>query len=389
LAGRSTRGSPPSRAPRATRGPFRPPPPRPDDPNLALAGLLFDLAAVQTSEGSRAGYKRAARTLAALTDPITDFIDRPSPQKIPNIGPSSLRVIAEYLADGRSPTVDHAVAHSGRRAEVARMRELRAHFLSRAVVERVLRDASIEAVRREDYRGDFQMHSVWSDGALDVAALARACVDRGYSCACLTDHSYGLPIAGGVSMPNLRRQHAQIDRVNAAHRGSFRLFKGIETNILADGSVDMTIDERRRLELVVAAPHSLLRRKEDQTPRMLRAVRERGVHILGHPQGRKYGQRSGVQAAWPDVFAAAAESGVAIEIDGSWDRQDVHVELARAALEAGCLFALDSDAHDEHELPFADIALAHARLAGIPAERVINTWSDDDLMAWAAAAWNR
>lgn len=344
---------------------------------------------MQTSEGSRAGYKRAARTLANLPVPVPDLIERPSPEKIPNIGPSTLRVIAEYLAEGRSETVERAIAKSSRRAELARLRGLRSHFLSRAAVEAALRDPALGGVARAGYRGDFQMHSVWSDGALTVDELADACVARGYTCACLTDHSYGLVVARGVSMADLERQHAEIDRVNQRYRGRFRLFKGIETNILSDGTVDMTRDELRRLELVVAAPHSLLRRKEDQTPRMIAAVQQPGVHVLGHPQGRKYGQRAGIEADWRAVFEAAARSGVAIEIDGSWDRQDVHYGLAAEALAAGCLFALDSDAHYDHELPFADIAVAHARLAAIPAGRVVNTWDEDPLMAWAERAWAR
>ena len=132
----------------------------------------------------------------------------------------------------------------------------------------------------------------------------------------------------------------------------------------------------------MASPHAALRSEEDQTPRMVAAVRSTGVAMLGHPRGRMYGRRSGVRADWPRVFAAAAERGVAIELDGNWHRQDIDWELAAQALEAGCIFALDSDAHSTTELRFAEYAIAHARLARIPADRVINCWPDERLEEW-------
>ena len=107
-----------------------------------------------------------------------------------------------------------------------------------------------------------------------------------------------------------------------------------------------------------------------------------GVAILGHPMGRRYNTRPGVTADWDQVFAAAAARRVAIELDGSFDRQDVHYELAARALAKGCLFALDSDAHSNPELGFSEIAVAHAKLAGIPAERIINYWPERKLVAW-------
>ena len=118
---------------------------------------------------------------------------------------------------------------------------------------------------------------------------------------------------------------------------------------------------------------------------MLAAVSARGVHILGHPRGRMYGSRPGISADWPRVFAAAAQRGVAVEIDGDPSRQDLDFELARAAHAAGCLLALDSDAHAVDQWSYIDTALAHARLAGVPAERIVNCWPLDRLLAWAAA----
>jgi putative hydrolase len=239
------------------------------------------------------------------------------------------------------------------------------------------------------YRGDFQMHSVWSDGAETLDSIAAACLARGQTCAGITDHSYGLPIAGGMTMSQVTEQHKAIDALNAEYKKRFRIFKGIEANIRADGTVDMEPDELRRFEFVVASPHSLLRKSVDQTARMTGAVSQPGVCILGHPMGRRYNVRPGVSANWDEVFTIAARRQVAIEIDGSWDRQDVPYPLAARALELGCLFALDSDAHSHPELDFADIAIAHARLAGIPEARIVNYWSEKKFLDWARGSWDR
>src|SRR5437762_3710114 len=226
------------------------------------------------------------------------------------------------------------------------------------------------------------MHSTWSDGSQTLDEIVAAGIERGYSFCGVTDHSYGLPIAGGVSMAKLFEQHRAIDRLNKRYKGKFRLIKGIEANIRADGSVDMTPAELQQLELVVAAPHSSLRSAADQTARMVNAVQTPGVHILGHPRGRMYGSRPGVTADWPQVFRAAARANVAIEIDGDPSRQDIDHDLAKQAIAAGCLFALDSDAHSTGELRYAETAIAHARLAGVPVERVINCWPVDRLLQW-------
>jgi histidinol phosphatase-like PHP family hydrolase len=229
------------------------------------------------------------------------------------------------------------------------------------------------------------MHSVWSDGSQTLEDIVEWGLARGYTYSAVTDHSYGLPIARGMAMTKLAEQHRAIDALNRTYRGRFRLLKGIEANILADGSVDMEPDELRLLELVVAAPHSALRTTSDQTARLVRAVATPGIHILGHPRGRKYGTRTGVAADWRAVFEAAERGQVAIEIDGDPTRQDVDYQLARLAVDAGCLFALDSDAHAVHELSYVETAVAHARLAGVPPDRVINCWPLRRLLKWAAA----
>jgi putative hydrolase len=357
---------------------------RPDlDLNGKIAALLRDFAAIQQSKPKMWGYKRAAAAVLALEEPIESLIDdNGGLRKIPGIGPSSTRIILEVLHTGTSPTIEAAISGSGQAVEIDRRRGLRGHFLSRAQVVAALNDRSLSGPLLTDYRGDLQMHSTWSDGTQTLADIVRAGIDRGYQFAAVTDHSYGLPIARGVPMSRLAEQQREIDRLNAQHRGRFRLLKGIEANIRADGTVDMTSEELRRLEVVVAAPHSALRTTADQTDRMIRTIDTPGVHILGHPRGRKYGSRPGVSADWDGVFNAAARNRVAVEIDGDPSRQDIDHHLAARALRAGCIFALDSDAHSTAELSYVETAIAHARLAGIPAERVVNCWPLDRLVEW-------
>ena len=363
---------------------------RPSDTNARVGALLRDLAAVQTSKQSRWGYKRAASAILALDEPLENLLQADGTlPKIPNVGPSSLRVIHEYLRSGTSEIVDRAVSESSRSPEITRSRGLRANFLSRSEVAAALRDPKLRGPKLEHYRGDLQMHSEWSDGRETLADIVEGCLARGYQYCAVTDHSYGLPIANGVSMEDLKRQHAEIDALNTRYRGRFRMFKGIEVNILADGRLDMTPDELRQLEVIVAAPHSRLRAPDDQTTRMVAATAVPGVHILGHPRGRKMGMRPGITADWDLVFAAAKHYGVAVEIDGDPSRQDIDFELATRALAIGCLFALDSDAHSVAELAYAETAIAHARLAGIPRTRIINTWEVGRLAEWLLKAWRR
>jgi len=149
------------------------------------------------------------------------------------------------------------------------------------MVRKVLSEPKRGAVTREEYLGDFQLHSRGSDGADTIEVLAKGCMTRGYQCMCVTDHSYGLPIAGGMRMDEMRAQHAEINKLNKKLGGEFRVFKGVEANILQDGLLDMHPSELSEFDLVVASPHSSLRKTIDQTERMLKAVSTPGVHILG------------------------------------------------------------------------------------------------------------
>jgi histidinol phosphatase-like PHP family hydrolase len=355
------------------------------DVNAAVAGYLRDLALAQPTQQQMFGYKRAAAAVLTLEAPLTELVgvDGTLP-RISGIGPGSTRVIREVLETGASPTVERAVQLSERRADIERRRVLRGNFLSRAEVLRILRHQGFTGPSPETYRGDLQMHSEWSDGRPSLEQIAAACVARGYSYSAVTDHSYGLKIAGGMSMVEAAEQRREVDRVNAIHGTGFRLLQGIEANIGVDGTLDLIDSEAATFELVLAAPHSRLRRNDDQTARLVAAIDNPAVHILAHPRGRMSGSRAGVSADWDAVFAAAAAHGVAVEIDGDPSRQDLDHTLASRALAARCIFALDSDAHTTAQLAYSDTAIAHARLANIPPDRIVNCWPLDRLLAWLA-----
>jgi putative hydrolase len=353
------------------------------DVNAVVGGVLRDMAFAQSSPQKAFGYKRAAAVVLSLDEPLDTLLAQNAGvlPKLAGIGPASTRIILEVLERGESLTVEHAIANSGRQADIERRRGLRGHVFSRAEVRRVLEDSTLVGPSLHDYHGDLQMHSEWSDGATTLDEIADACAARGDLFAAVTDHSHRLKIAGGMSMEEAARQHAEIDRINR-ERPSFRLIKGIEANISGDGSLDLSPQEAASFELVLAAPHSKLRKAEDQTARLVQAVETPHVHILAHPRGRISGSRAGIVADWLTVFEAAAERGVAVEIDGDPARQDLDFSLAALAREAGCLFALDSDAHTIGQLRYAEIAIAHARLASIPPERIVNCWSVERLFEW-------
>jgi putative hydrolase len=356
------------------------------DVNIVAAGLLYDMAILQSSERSAFGYKRAGKVIATVLDvSLRDLVAQGTVREVPYLGRASERIIEELVTEGESAIVAKAVGASTKRADVEKRRRFRRAYLSRHAMMAAI-DAPLAAtiVRPAVFRGDLQMHSTWSDGAESIASLAEGAEALGWSRLGVTDHSYGLPIARGMSMESARQQHREIDALNERLDGRVRVYKGVEANILADGSLDLSVEERRVFDYVVASPHSALRRDHDQTARMVTAVREPAVAILGHPQGRIYNSRPGVTADWERVFAEAAARDVAIEIDGNWHRQDVDYELASVALHSGCLFALDSDAHSTREFPFTDYSIAHARIAGIPASRIVNCWPETKFDRWLA-----
>jgi putative hydrolase len=213
-------------------------------------------------------------------------------------------------------------------------------------------------------------------------------VELGHDYLVLTDHSPRLKVANGLSTERLTRQLGVVDQVNASLGGQFRLLKGIEVDILDDGSLDQSEAMLDRLDLVVASVHSKLKMNAaPMTRRMVAAVQHPRVNVLGHCTGRLVtggrGTRPQSEFDAKAVFQACADNEVAVEINSRPERCDPPDELITLALELGCLFSIDSDAHAPGQLDFKALGCERAERLGVPAERIINTWDADRLVEWA------
>jgi putative hydrolase len=234
--------------------------------------------------------------------------------------------------------------------------------------------------------GDCHSHSDWSDGGSPIEEMAAAARDRGLAYLVLTDHSPRLTVAHGLSPERLVEQLEIVAALNDA-LAPFRLLSGIEVDILEDGSLDQDLDLLGTLDLVVASVHSKLRMESrPMTARMLAAIESPHTDVLGHCTGRLIVGRGRPPSAFDAdaVFAACARTTTAVEINSRPDRRDPPPELLAKAIEAGCLFAIDSDAHAPGQLEWPVNGCEQAVAAGVPAERVVNTWPADRLLAWTA-----
>jgi histidinol phosphatase-like PHP family hydrolase len=235
-------------------------------------------------------------------------------------------------------------------------------------------------------RGDLQMHTEWSDGSGSVRSMAEAGLARGYGYIAITDHGKRLKIAGGINERELEEQGREIEEVNGELSGKgFKVLRSIELNLDTEGHGDMDADALAKLDLVLGAFHSSLRRTEDQTERYLAALRNPHLHILGHPRGRIYNYRPGLKADWERVFDEAAQLGKAVEIDCYPDRQDLSVDLIKLAAQAGVMISLGTDSHHPWQLEFMDLGLAAALAGGVRQERILNFKTADELMEWSDA----
>jgi putative hydrolase len=240
---------------------------------------------------------------------------------------------------------------------------------------------------RSALRGDLHSHSDWSDGGSPIGLMADAARTLGRDYLALTDHSPSLKIANGLSAERLREQLDVVGAING-DGGGLRLLAGIEVDILEDGTLDQTPDMLDRLDIVVASVHSKLRSdRRTMTERMLGAIHDPHTNILGHCTGRLVQGSRGTrpQSAFDAerVFAACAENDVAVEINSRPERQDPPDELIRLALEAGCLFSIDSDAHAPGQLDFLQYGAERAAANGVPAGRIVTTWPLDRLLEWS------
>ncbi|MFI6816399.1 PHP domain-containing protein [Nonomuraea sp. NPDC050328] len=245
---------------------------------------------------------------------------------------------------------------------------------------------------RAALKGDLHSHSEWSDGGSPIAEMAAAAQDQGHAYLALTDHSPRLTVANGLSPERLREQLRVVAELNE-RLAPFRILTGIEVDILADGRLDQEPELLARLDVVVASVHSQLRMdRESMTRRMVTAIANPHVDVLGHCTGRivKAGSRRGGLRPESDfdpelVFEACRRFGVAVEINSRPDRLDPPKRLLRQAYEWGCLFSIDSDAHAPGQLAWQRFGCERAALCGVGADRVVNTWAVADLLAWTTS----
>jgi DNA polymerase (family 10) len=244
------------------------------------------------------------------------------------------------------------------------------------------REGSLPAlVEIGDIRGDLHCHSNYSDGAATLEEIAAAAKKRGYSYMLVTDHSQSLHIANGLSPERLRKQLAEIDRVNAKLKG-FKLLKGSEVDILPDGTLDMSEELLKRLDVAYVAIHSKFKMKRDEmTARVVRAMENPYAGILAHPTGRLIGVRDAFEIDMQEVIRAAARTGTAIEINAHPARLDLDAATCRAAAAAGVMIGIGTDSHVLDELDHMIYGIGTARRGWLEKKHILNTRTARELLA--------
>lgn len=238
-------------------------------------------------------------------------------------------------------------------------------------------------VKLEDLRGIVHAHTTASDGVNTLAQMAEAVRKRGYSYFGVADHSRSAHYAGGLNLEQIKAQHQAIDELNARYDDDFQIFKGIESDILPDGSLDYPEEVLSRFDFVIASVHGQFRKdRETQTERILRAVANPHTTILGHMTGRQLLRRPGYDIDVERVLAACAEHGVVVEINANPWRLDLDWRWHQKALELGCTFSINPDAHSTTEIDLTKWGVAIARKGGVPCNRVLNTLDVADFQAY-------
>ncbi|HWZ19146.1 MAG TPA: DNA polymerase/3'-5' exonuclease PolX [Ktedonobacteraceae bacterium] len=257
-------------------------------------------------------------------------------------------------------------------------------------IEAAVNDTLPELVQESDLQGVLHVHSTWSDGQNTIREMAEACIARGMTYLGLTDHSKTAAYAGGLNEEDLRRQHEEIDLLNKEYSGRLHILKGTECDILRDGSLDFADDVLATLDFVVASIHSLFNLSpEEQTQRMLRAISNRYVDIIGHPTGRILLGREGYALDLDAVIDAAAEHGVCIEINAHPSRLDLDWRYLHRARDKGIKIPIDPDAHVIGGLDDMRFGIGIARKGWLRASDVLNTMTTDNLLDFFKNRRNR
>jgi putative hydrolase len=309
--------------------------------------------------------KAFTRALAVLREtPNDEIVARASAgtlPELPSIGDSTARIITEALA-GQTPD-----------------------YLAKLEIETVVPITPAGAEIRALLKGDLHSHTVWSDGGAEIEAMVGTAKALGHDYLLISDHSPRLTVAHGLNRERLEKQMATLAEMNKRH-APFRILSGMEVDINVDGSLDLDEDLLSQLDIVVASVHSkLAMASQEMTARMLLAVMSPHVDILGHCTGRLLPKRAPSSFDADYVFAACAKYGTAVEINCRPERLDPPAELLAIAIDYGCYFSINSDAHATGQLEWQPHGCDMAAAAGVPVERIINTWEADRLLEWAGA----
>ncbi len=336
------------------------------DPLEALSEIAYWMERGRGETRRVEAYRKAAWALEALPPgELAERIAARSLTEVPNVGPSTSAVVMEASAGG-IPKKLAELRDEGTGPLVEGGEELRALL-----------------------KGDLHSHSNWSDGGSPIPEMVKAARGLGHEYLALTDHSPRLTVARGLTAERLAEQLAVVEEINAGS-DDFTLLPAIEVDILEDGRLDQTAGMLERLDIVVASVHSKLRADaETMTVRMVGGIANPHTNVLGHCTGRLVeggrGTRPESEFDAEVVFAACEQFEVAVEINSRPERRDPPSRLIKLAIDTGCLFSIDTDAHAPGQLAFQDYGCARAVAAGVAAERIVNTWPLDKLLEWSHA----